>query len=56
MQSDPARLTSYAKMVRRIESNNQVPAPVEIAKIFGFKDVKELEADWTNFVKSTQFK
>lgn len=56
MQSSSKRLTSYANMVRRIESNSQVPAPIEIARIFGFETVEAFQADWTEFIKSTQFK
>ena len=56
MQSTPARLANFAELVRRIESNNQVPPPVEIAKIFGFDSVEDFEEGWTEFVKSTAFK
>ena len=56
MQSDSARLASFAEMVTRIESNNQVPAAIEIAKFFGFETVEAFQADWTEFVKSTSFK
>lgn len=56
MQSDSARLTAFADMIRRIESNNQVPAPIEIAKIFGFETVEAFQADWIEFIKSSKFK
>ncbi|MGJ8696819.1 MAG: hypothetical protein ACSHYF_10900 [Verrucomicrobiaceae bacterium] len=56
MQSESGRLTSFANMIRRIESNSQVPAPIEIAKLFGFETVEAFDADWTEFVKSTKFK
>lgn len=56
MESDSARLTSYANMIRRIESNGQVPAPIEMAKIFGFETVEDFQNDWIEFVKSPQFK
>ena len=56
MQSDSARLASFANMIRRIESNAQVPAPIEIAKLFGFETVEDFQNDWTEFIKSTKFK
>jgi hypothetical protein len=56
MQSDAARLAKFATMIRRIESSNQVPASIEIAKIFGFDDVAALEADWTKFIAEGDFK
>lgn len=56
MQSTPSRLNSFAAMVRRMESSNQVPAPVEIAKLFGFDSVAALEADWALFIKEGNFK
>lgn len=56
MNSTPSRVAALAAMVRRIESNNQIPAAIEIASIFGFDSVEDLEADWIEFVKSTDFK
>ncbi|WP_193213391.1 hypothetical protein [Luteolibacter marinus] len=56
MQSNPQRLNSFAAMVRRIESSNQIPATIEIARLFGFESVEALEADWTNFIKEGDFK
>jgi hypothetical protein len=56
MQSTPGRLSAYAKMIRRSGTSNQIPASIEIAKIFGFDSVEALEADWIEFIKSTKFK
>ena len=56
MESDSARIAAFAKMVQRIESNNQVPAPIEMAKIFGFETVEAFQNDWIEFIKSTSFK
>ncbi|MDP0490352.1 MAG: SHD1 domain-containing protein [Verrucomicrobiota bacterium JB023] len=56
MNSTPERVSAFAEMVRRIESNKQVPETIEIAKIFGFESVEELQNDWIEFVKSTKFK
>lgn len=56
MQSTAARLNSFAAMIRRIESSNQIPAPVEIARLFGFDSVEAFEADWALFIKEGKFK
>jgi len=56
LQSNPERVAAFAKMVTRIESNNQVPAAIEIAKIYGFETIEEFQADWVEFVKSSSFK
>jgi hypothetical protein len=55
MQSDSKRLASFAKMIRRIESSNQVPPAEEIAKIFGFESVADLEKDWETFIQEGDF-
>lgn len=56
LESDSARISAFANMVKRIESNNQVPAPIELAKIFGFETVEDFQNDWIEFIKSTKFK
>lgn len=56
MQSTPARLASYAAMVRRIESSKQIPVPAEIASIFGFDSASKFEEDWKLFVTEGAFK
>lgn len=56
MQSSPQRLCAFASMVRRIESSNQIPPAVEIAKIFGFDSVQAFNADWELFIKEGNFK
>ncbi len=56
MQSDSKRLANFAKMIRRIESSNQVPPPDEIAKLFGFENVAAFDADWEKFIKEGDFK
>ena len=56
MNSNAKRVSCLAEMVRRIESNKQVPEAIEIAKIFGFETVDELQADWQAFVLSRDFK
>ncbi len=56
MESDAKRLCAFAKMVRRIESSNQIPPAIEIAKIFGFASIAEFEADWKKFIVEGDFK
>lgn len=56
MQSTKGRLAAYAKLIKLIETSNQVPEEIEIAKIFGFDSVKDLEKDWVEFMKSTKFR
>lgn len=56
MQSDMKRLAAYANMIRRIESSNQIPPPIEIARIFGFETVEELEKDWVEFITGRDFR
>jgi hypothetical protein len=56
MQSNNQRLSAYSKMIRRIETSNQVPPPIEMAKIFGFDTVEALEQDWVQFIKDGDFK
>ena len=56
MNSNSERISNLAEMVRRVESNKQVPEAIEIAKIFGFEDTAALQADWQEFVLSREFK
>lgn len=56
MENDSKRLGQFANMIRRIESSNQIPSPVEFAKIFGFDTVEAFEEDWATFIKEGDFK
>lgn len=56
MENDSKRLGSFAKMIQRIESSNQIPAPEEFAKLFGFDTVEAFETDWVSFIKEGDFK
>jgi len=56
MESDAKRLCAFAKMIRRIESSNQIPPAEEIANIFGFDSVAGFEADWKKFITDGEFK
>ncbi|MCB1130656.1 MAG: hypothetical protein KDN05_05960 [Verrucomicrobiae bacterium] len=56
MEGDSKRLAQFAKLIRRIESSNQIPVPQEFARIFGFETVEELEADWKKFIVEGDFK
>ena len=39
-----------------MESNNTIPEPIEFAKIYGFDSVEKMEADWVEYIKSSEFK
>jgi hypothetical protein len=56
MQSDSQRLSSYSRMIRRIESSNQIPEPIEIARLFGHETVEAFNEDWKQFVVSGNFR
>lgn len=56
MQSDSKRLSAYSRMIRRIESSNQIPEPVEIARIFGHESVEKFDEDWTEFILMGDFR
>lgn len=56
MQSTQQRIAAYAELARLINTSDQVPAPSELVKIFGFNTVQEFEASWTEYVKSRDFK
>ncbi len=56
MQSTPERVSAFATLVRRAAISNQIPASIEIARIFGFKSVEALEKDWIEFIESRDFK
>lgn len=55
-QSNTERLSGFARVVRRIESSNQIPEPIEFARLMGFESAEELEKDWIEFITSTDFK
>ncbi|MEM1083831.1 MAG: hypothetical protein AAGI48_06885 [Verrucomicrobiota bacterium] len=54
--STPDRLAGFAKMVRRVETSDQIPEAIEFARLMGFESVEDLQKDWTEFVSSTAFK
>ncbi|MFC7335543.1 hypothetical protein ACFQY0_00020 [Haloferula chungangensis] len=54
--STPKRLSGFANLVRRVETSNQIPEPIELAKIMGFDSVEALQEDWIEFVVSSSFK
>jgi hypothetical protein len=56
LQSNPKRVSAFARMVRRVESNNTIPEPEEFAKIYGFDSVDAMEKDWIEYIKSNDFK
>lgn len=56
LQSTQKRIASYAKFVRRINTSDQIPAPSEMAKMFGFDSVEAMQKDWIEFIVSKDFK
>lgn len=56
LQSTPERLNSFANMIRRVQYDGAMPVSLELAKLYGFKTSKEFETDWTEFIKSQNFK
>ncbi len=56
LQSTQKHIANYAKLVRIINTSDQIPAPTEMAKIFGFETVEAFQADWIEFIKSKNFK
>lgn len=56
MQSTPKRIASYAKLTRQIHTSNQIPDTSEIARIFGFDSVEAFTKDWSDYIKSNDFR
>jgi hypothetical protein len=56
LQSTPKRVCAFARVVRRVESNNTMPELEELAKIYGFDSVEAMETDWVEYIKSNDFK
>ncbi len=56
LQSTVGRLANYATLCERVETSNQIPEPVELAKIYGFDSVKAFEADWIAYMASSSFR
>lgn len=56
MQSTQPRIASYAKLVRLINTSDQIPETTEMVKIFGFDTIKDFEKSWVEFVTSKDFK
>jgi hypothetical protein len=55
-QSTPQLLAGYAKMAERVDTSNQVPEAVELAKLLGFETVEQLEKAWIEYIGSSKFK
>ena len=56
MQSTPARMQKFSAFLDRVDTGRSIPQPIETAKLFGFETVAEFEADWIEYLKSTDFK
>lgn len=53
LQSNLGRVTKYSELIKRVETSRQVPEPENLARIYGFDSVEEMEADWIDFMKSS---
>ncbi len=51
-QSTPKHVCAFARLVRRVESNNTIPEPEELARIYGFDSVEKMQAAWIDYIKS----
>jgi hypothetical protein len=56
MQSTPARMANFSKTMNRVDTGRAIPAPVELAKLFGFETVDDFVADWKTYIESTDFR
>ena len=56
MQSTPVRMQNFSKFLDRVDTGRAIPQPIELAKIFGFDSVEAFEADWIEYLKSSEFK
>ncbi len=56
MQSTPTRMKLFSAFLDRVDTSQAIPAPIELAKIFGFENVAEFEADWIEYLKGSTFK
>lgn len=56
LQSTQPRIAAYAKLCRRINTSDQVPAITEFVQFFGFETIDAFEKDWVEFIKSRDFK
>lgn len=56
LQSTQPRIAAYAKLCRRINTSDQVPAITEFVQFFGFDTIEAFEKDWVEFIKSRDFK
>jgi len=56
MQSSQQHIASYAKLVRLINTSDQIPDTTQMVQIFGFKTIEDFEKSWVEFVTSKDFK
>ena len=56
MQSTPVRMKNFSTFLDRVDTSQAIPKPIELAKMFGFDDVAAFEADWIEYLKSSEFK
>jgi hypothetical protein len=56
LESSIPKLTAFSKTVGRISTSRQVPAPDDFAKLYGFEDAAQMEADFQKWIMSTEFR
>jgi hypothetical protein len=56
LQSTTERLANYSKLLETIDASHQIPEPESLAKLYGFENVKAMEADWIEYLKSPEFR
>ena len=56
LQSTPQRVCAFSRLIRRVEANQAMPEPEELAKIYGFDSVEKMEADWVAYITGNDFK
>jgi hypothetical protein len=56
LQSTPDRVEKYSEVIKRVSTSFQVPAPDELAKMYGFENGEALEADWIAWMGTPAFR
>jgi len=56
MQSSQQHIASYAKLVRLINTSDQIPDTTQMVQIFEFETIEDFEKSWVEFITSKDFK
>lgn len=56
LQSTLPRMSNFNKLIQRISTSNQIPEPVDVAKIYGFDSAEALQADFQKYLASPEFR